>query len=583
MGNLAKTIENRFASSVIGRVQLSCASERARGSPRASLRVSLRVDRTVIFHTHGTIACTGQLQTRRIDNSESDEIMQQFLIEDRQIYEAVTKYADLSIDAILRSNNPMIRALGMLDARLGKTRLSKFNVKHEPKFIQEAFAFRCRCEGLPVVQTAHATVAHKPPKYTTVTNEPDAEAKAKAVLSVRKRSRNVLAVIGEIEQGVCLNPADSVMAGLLTKHLKTKSARILYIDSLKTLAASSKLVNETYLTGLFELIRDKYAWIRPLETWTPRTHNTDRQFRSLARHLFANYEVPPFMDKAWLNGNRLHQKWFKHIGAGYNIRKAPDLPVPLTKIMAHHFMSAPDHYSIESAFRWGQSLALGADRHMADAIVQTRLSETFADDDFWLTLIGFFARNPMLDTVHVGPIVDYIFHQKYEPVWEFVERGVARNRGPAQPNFSMKGRTVDTLLAQVERWHARLGKVKSGKTLQWMKSKVPDFQFVEGSKENKNMRIWNIYELLSSKELADEGRQLKHCVATYAQSCNHGACSIWSMTLQTKDATRKVLTIEVRLAQMAIRQVRGKLNRMPEPKEREIIQRWAAQAGLSYS
>jgi hypothetical protein len=146
----------------------------------------------------------------------------------------------------------------------------------------------------------------------------------------------------------------------------------------------------------------------------------------------------------------------------------------------------------------------------------------------------------------------------------------------------MKGRPVDSLLAQVERWHNRLGKAKSGGNLQQLKSKVPDFQFVEGSKENKNMRIWNIYELLSSKELLDEGRKMKHCVATYAQSCHHGTCAIWSMTLQTRDGSEKVMTIEVRLPQMAIRQVRGKLNRMPEPKEREIIQRWAAQVGLSY-
>jgi hypothetical protein len=188
----------------------------------------------------------------------------------------------------------------------------------------------------------------------------------------------------------------------------------------------------------------------------------------------------------------------------------------------------------------------------------------------------------MLDPAHIGPIVDYIWHQKYEDGLVFVERGVAENRGPAQPNFSMKGRTVRTLLEQVQRWHHGLGKRNTGLNLDWPKSATPDFEFVEGSAERKNMRIWRIFELLSSKELIEEGRQMKHCVATYAQSCHRGDCSIWSMTLQTKDETQKIVTIEVRPVQMMIRQVRGKLNRLPDPKEREIIQRWAAKEKLSF-
>lgn len=341
-------------------------------------------------------------------------------------------------------------------------------------------------------------------------------------------------------------------------------------------------MQEPYILGLTELFRDQYAWIRQIKSWKPRSHNPDRQFSSLARHLFANYHVPRFMDKAWLTGNRLHQKWFRHIGDGQNIRTASDLPVPLTKMMAHHFLSCPDHHSIHGAFRWAQARALGADKEMANAIVQTRLSDTFRDKDFWLSVLSFLGRNPMLDTVHIGPIVDYIWNQKYEDVMVFVERGVVENRGPAQPNFTMKGRTVNSLLQQVDRWHQGLGKRKAGIDLAWLKSPVLDFEFIEGTAERKNMRIWRIDELLSSQELIDEGRKMRHCVATYAQSCHHGSCGIWSMTLQTKEGIQKVLTIEVRLPSKTIRQVRGKMNRLPDAKEREIIQRWAAKEKLDY-
>lgn len=581
MRDLGKTIEKHFAASVKGRVKIRCGYERARGSPRQSLRAFVYFDNDLLFGTNGTIACTGVLQTREDDGCR-DEVHQQNLVEDRLIYEALQKYPELTIDAIFASNNYIIRALGFLDNRVGKTRLSKMNVKHEAFLVRRIFSIRCQCEGLPLVQSVHAITARKGAKYMRVRNEPDAEAQMKATLAERKRSKDVNSLIADLERGLTPNPAYGPVAQILGKRLKTKRTRALYLPALLTLLNSSKLVTETHLEGLLELIRDRLSGIRPVETWEARSHNADKQFGSLARHLFADYEVPSFMDKAWLTGNRLHQKWFKHIGAGYNIRKAPDLPIELTKSMAHHFLSCPAHYSIESAFRWGQALALGADRQMADAIVQTRLSETFVDNEFWLSVIGFFARNPMLDTVHVGPIIDYIWNQKYEDVIEFVERGVAVNRGPAQPNFSMKGRTVNALLQQVERWHHGLGKRKAGLSLNWPKSSVRDFEFTEGSAENRNMRIWKIRELLSSSELIDEGRQMKHCVATYSQSCSRGVCGIWSVTLQTKEGVEKVLTVEVQLKQKEIRQVRGKMNRLAQPKEREIIQRWAAQSGLTY-
>ena len=56
----------------------------------------------------------------------------------------------------------------------------------------------------------------------------------------------------------------------------------------------------------------------------------------------------------------LYQDWFLHIGRGENIRKAAGLPVPLTKMMAHHFLLAPDGCTIVQAIRWGQLCGIGA-------------------------------------------------------------------------------------------------------------------------------------------------------------------------------------------------------------------------------
>jgi hypothetical protein len=97
----------------------------------------------------------------------------------------------------------------------------------------------------------------------------------------------------------------------------------------------------TFIDGLLALARHHESWLRPADAWRPDSHNARRQFGSLARHLLACYPVPPFMDAAWFGGEtpraRQQQGWFRHIGAGRNIRAA-DLPLPLTRMMAHHFL-----------------------------------------------------------------------------------------------------------------------------------------------------------------------------------------------------------------------------------------------------
>jgi hypothetical protein len=333
-----------------------------------------------------------------------------------------------------------------------------------------------------------------------------------------------------------------------------------------------------YSTGVNALRDQKEEWIRPIEKWRPHSYSAERQFRALARHLLARYRVPAFMDKAWLRGDDLQREWFKNIGLGENIRKQRGLPLPLTKMMAHYFLTAPEHYSIEGAFRWGQALALGADRRMADAIVHTRLSTSFVDNEFWQGVIEFFARNPMLDPAQVGPIVDYIWNQKYGA------RSLTGHYGYGeQPNFSMKGRTVNSLLRQVELWHRELGKEHPGPQLEWRKSSIADFEFIEGSAEHNNMRIWRITELLTSSKLADEGTHMRHCVVSYAHSCYSGYNSIWSLAIKTKDRIERLVTIEVRRETMTIIQVRGKFNRLAKLREREIIQRWATRSKLKLS
>ena len=405
---------------------------------------------------------------------------------------------------------------------------------------------------------------------------------ATRIMAKEKRDRNLSEILPKIyNQELRLEKLQNAVTTAIAEAFQGSIAPKILLKLLLYLENNSDLLQETtYIRGIAALADHHESWLRSPEGWQVKKHNRDRQFSELARHLLAAYDVPLFMDCVWFNGNTTHQNWFKYIGTGQNIRTASDIPIPLTKKMAHHFLKAPKHYTIEEALRWGQVHALGGDRYLADALRETRLTRTFSNDDFWLNVIRFFIANPMLDVSHVNPIIDYIWDQKYENRRVFVERGVAREIEPAQPNFTMRGRTPETLLRHVGEWHHQLGREAKGRELEWTRSQIGEFHLLEGSEQARNMRFWSIRELLSSDELIDEGRTLQHCVRTYAKSCHTRRSSIWTMEIEDENGRRKILTIEVSPSQKFIRQVRGKRNRRATPKEKDLLERWSAQEGL---
>lgn len=334
-----------------------------------------------------------------------------------------------------------------------------------------------------------------------------------------------------------------------------------------------------YVEALINLMRLGRHWIRPLEEWRPAVRSRRRQFSSLLRHLLAEYPVPEFMDAAWFGGEndafaKRSREWFIHIGRGHNIRTATT-PFPLTKRMAHCFLEAPDRYTPGHALRWGQVHALGGDRRLTEALLGTRLAEDFANYEFWQSAILFFVNHPMLDRRHVGPIVDFIYAQKFDHQEVMIAPGHIEQIPPPQPGFTMRGRTPQALLRLVEEWHEETVREKPAHGLTFAPWPIhPHEEKVAGSKDR-----WHIRQLLSGTELIKEGKALGHCVATYAESCAKGYCSIWSMTRETPLECQRTLTIEVGRGNVVV-QVRGAFNRLATRDEFAVIRLWATRNGV---
>jgi len=338
-------------------------------------------------------------------------------------------------------------------------------------------------------------------------------------------------------------------------------------------------VAHRFIDALIALNERRAQWIRPLEGWSPRSHNRERQFSSLARHLLARYPLPVFMDSAWFRrdeAGKQQRDWFVHLGRGASLRAAAT-PIPLTRRMVHHFLQSPDHYLVEHALRWGQIHAMRGDARLVEAVIATRLGACFEHDEFWSSVLRFLVAHPLLDRAHVGPVVDYLQHMRFEQREPFVGPGTRRTLPPQQPNLSMRGRSPASLLRQVERWHGRLSRGVRG-DLRWDASDIAGFELPTGI-PGRTLRVWRLRELTSLRELVEEGRAMHHCVASYARSCASGRSSIWSMTVASFAGLEHRQTVEVSPRRVIV-QSRGRCNARPTPQDRAMLRRWAAQAGL---
>lgn len=333
---------------------------------------------------------------------------------------------------------------------------------------------------------------------------------------------------------------------------------------------------------LKNLAAQQRHWIRSCESWRPEGVSLRSVFRSLARHLLTQFSVPGFMDSAWdlalgAEGFR-QQSWYIRLGRGSSLRSL-NLPMVLTRNMEHHVRQAPDHLTIAQALRYGETRGLGGSERLALEVALGRLGQRIEHPEFWGTVLDFFAAHPGMDLAHVNPIIDFIHANKFAGEEVPTETGAEIRTAP-RPDFSMKGRTLKSVLRLVTAWHAGLSSGHSGPRLSWRRSCIQGYRFLEKRPEEDADRDWTIHELLDSGTLHAEGRALQHCVYTYAKRCQRGETTIWSLRLQIGDQEKRMVTIEVDPRRRAIVQARAKRNLRPGGRSLEIIRQWASWAGL---
>ncbi|WP_435020948.1 PcfJ domain-containing protein [Tundrisphaera sp. TA3] len=337
---------------------------------------------------------------------------------------------------------------------------------------------------------------------------------------------------------------------------------------------------EGILNGLLALSEERRSWVRPIDAWEPVGVGPLPLFSSLAHHLFAEYPVPPVLLSAWTGGTgypaKRRQGWFRHVGRGGSLRTAR-FPIHLTKRMAHEFAHAPATFPIEFALRWAQVRGLGGSDRLARAIAASRLGVDLRNEDFWLPVIHLFLNTPRLALEEVGAIIDYLHDRKFRYRPAIIGEGTEIELDPPEPDLSIKGRTVASLMRRVVAWRAEARPARPEKILiRWEGLGLHPYHRDDGAGG-----AWTIRELLDSDALAAEGEAMHHCVATYTAICSKRRSSIWSLGVERPDGRDRLMTIEVDPATRQVIQAKRKCNREPDAACLAILRDWAGREGLN--
>jgi hypothetical protein len=336
---------------------------------------------------------------------------------------------------------------------------------------------------------------------------------------------------------------------------------------------SSILSNKDCYPGLVFLVNNRKCWVRNIKSRKIKTNDPFRQMNSLIKHLLDKHnEIPEFVIKYTYQRIPLALtspiKLFNHLREGKNISSFKGFPGKLTKVMAKVFYKCDYDFTIEKAYRYSQIKGLGGRSELVKEIYNSLniLGDDFTKEKFWISLFRLFIANPMMDVALVQPIIEFCRYK----VGHLNQMG-------AEPDYSLKGKSIRTLIREMNQWHGILSS-EEVYFIRWEPLPIDDYFY-----KTKNDEYTYIFEqILNSRKLNLEGKMMHHCVYTYYSSCLNGNTSIWTLYKTKNNYEKKLLTIEVS-PNRTILQARGAYNRILTKFEFSLINIWAKNSGLKVS
>lgn len=306
-------------------------------------------------------------------------------------------------------------------------------------------------------------------------------------------------------------------------------------------------------------------YVRNPQEWAAKSYNLDRQIVDFVRWIYCLYPTPSFMFSIFkadlrplwrqvhVNENQQLQKmiyfdWFLTMAQGGSFAKlAKEV---FSKKESHYFLSAPPGNSIVENIWWAKCHALELVPRIEHAVVNRLFRDKPIEDKFWDSLLILLKREEDdVDIASLSDVMDFIVPKHYN-----------------DDKFTLKGRTFNSLIKLSNEWHRELQLKKFGNAkITWNGIPIPDWKW-----ENKKTgETWKIEQLHTSKALYNEGRAMKHCVASYSQRCEQGQSAIFSMSCMGE----RELTIEISNYKQLI-QARGRWNKPGRSEANQVLNKW---------
>ncbi len=318
------------------------------------------------------------------------------------------------------------------------------------------------------------------------------------------------------------------------------------------------LKEEENIHAVYNMVLLRAYWLKDLFSWKPSAKQADIQMKELATHLFCKYAVPDFLCQCFYeSGSKQFMFWFIHIGTGGKVKDMGNIPIPFTQRMSHYFLKAPAKLKIGEALRWAQVKGLNGDDKLAERIAYSWLgSKPYGHEVFWEGFIQLLTNGGMFNINKLTELIDYV-----------------RETKRANENYSLKGRTLQSLFRQSDEWHHRFSNVDN-KSI-WKACGI------NGYRIEKKTEVLVMEELTEARQLAVEGRSMKHCVSSYSFYCAKGRSAIFSLRRYSGGFLLDILaTIEVSLVTQRVVQAKARHNKPISDEAKKHMELWATKEGL---
>lgn len=320
-----------------------------------------------------------------------------------------------------------------------------------------------------------------------------------------------------------------------------------------------------YIMALLMLCKYQKNWLRPIEQWKPKGKQNYGRFLHLVAYLLTEYKAPAFLYHSFFHyHDHAHIPTFIALANGGSMKNV-SLPLPLSKKMQYYFTQTPEGFRVKEALRWAQVRGLGGDEYLAYRIAYSSFTnKNYRNEDFW---------TEFLRIVIAGGMFNF---EKFEEVYDYLSQKVRQDA-----KYSLKGRTLASLIRQSDEWHKANDLIKETKlkNLSWKRSNYTNLRIKEG----KGVRemVYELQELTSSMKLVEEGQKMRNCVATYANLCNEGSTRIFSLREYAVGIENdRLATIEVDITSHRIVQAKYKFNKPISAKTKKMLSKWAMDNGL---